>query len=357
MKRKPTKQQVLWAIVLGLALAAAITLRFYLGIGRGNLLGYAPIAVVVILILIALSRIGYRYEWTGFGESVYRKPEDQEVMPKKTLWDWLQLFIVPVVLAVGGLWFTAAQEERQLDLEDKRAQKAQKLEDQRAQAAQELEDQRAQAERELEDERAEQAALQAYLDQIGSLLLNRELRTSAEDSNVRMLARARTLTTLDMLSPPRKERALEFLSEMSLIQADPPDQEPPPDHPPIISLRFADLHEVDLARRGLLKSADLDRVNLNRADLTDANLSNANLPKAHLFRADLSGTDLSNANLHKAFLIRSDLKGADLTDANLIGADLSNADLTGAEDITKEELEAQASSLQGATMPDGSKHP
>ena len=47
---------------------------------------------------------------------------------------------------------------------------------------------------------------------------------------------------------------------------------------------------------------------------------------------------------------------ADLGGANLKGADLSGANLSDAKGITKEQL-AQAESLEGATMPNGSQHP
>ena len=41
---------------------------------------------------------------------------------------------------------------------------------------------------------------------------------------------------------------------------------------------------------------------------------------------------------------------------NLSGADLRNANLSDASGITNEELEQQASSLKGATMPNGQKY-
>jgi len=230
----------------------------------------------------------------------------------KTLWDWLDLLIVPAAIAGGIAWFNQQQQKQQ----DKRDQDQQ-----------------------------EHDALQAYLDQIGTLLLQKKLHIADDTGDARKLARARTLTVLDMLSPARKPRALEFLSEMGLIQTIPSNREP------VISLRFAILRETPLANRHLLKGADLDRATLDGADLTNANLSDANLAKARLIGTNLTEAKLIDANLTKARLI-----GADLTEADLSGADLSGADLTGARGITSEELERRARSLKGATMPDGWVH-
>jgi hypothetical protein len=80
-----------------------------------------------------------------------------------------------LALAVIGLLFEMQKAERQRALEEQQAS---------------LEDRRAKAERELAEQRAQDEALQAYLDQMGSLLLEKDLRTSEEDSEVRMLARA-----------------------------------------------------------------------------------------------------------------------------------------------------------------------
>ena len=66
----------------------------------------------------------------------------------------------------------------------------------------------------LQEERADHATLEAYLDQMGTLLLDRDLHTSEENSDVRRLARARTLVVLDALGPTRQERVLRFLGEV-----------------------------------------------------------------------------------------------------------------------------------------------
>ena len=87
-----------------------------------------------------------------------------------TLWDWLKLLIVPAVIAIGGLWFNHQQQERQR--EDERRQQERGLE--------------------IENQRAQDAALQAYLDQMSQLMLEKDLRNSAPESELRTLARART---------------------------------------------------------------------------------------------------------------------------------------------------------------------
>ena len=153
------------------------------------------VAAVVVLI-----RVGQQYQWTGFGESVQPKPDDQEIQPRKTLWDWLQLFIVPLALAAIGLWFSAQQDAHQQQIEKKRAMSDQQIEEQRAQ----------------------DAALQAYLDQMSQLMLEGDLRDSKEGSEVRTLARARTRTILARLDSRRKGSVVQFLNEASLINKEDP---------------------------------------------------------------------------------------------------------------------------------------
>lgn len=114
--------------------------------------------------------------WTGFRGMTVR--------------DWLQLLVVPLALVIIGFLFTAQQDRRQQQIETQRAQQAQKIEDKRAEA-----------ERELAVQSAQDEALQAYLDQMSTLLLEKDLRNSDDDSEVRTLARARTVTVLRRLDP------------------------------------------------------------------------------------------------------------------------------------------------------------
>jgi uncharacterized protein YjbI with pentapeptide repeats len=288
----------------------------------------------------------------------------------KSVWDWLQLLIVPIMLSLITVAFTWQQNERQQSIEDNRAQQAQKIENQRAEA-----------ERELAEQRAQDETLQAYLDQMGTLLLERDLRESQEDSDVRRLARARTLVVLDVLDSARQNRVLRFLEETKLIQARPPDR------PPIISLKYASLRDFELIGKQLLRGTDLAQAGLSGAELSETHLEGTDLSLAHLGGANLRGANLNDAKLNGAYLydtdlrgadmsgadlsdaegrfesgarmIRTRLDGADLSGANLSGADLTKSDLSGADftnaRITEEQLR-EAESLEGATMPDGQKY-
>jgi uncharacterized protein YjbI with pentapeptide repeats len=238
-----------------------------------------------------------------------RKPWTLREFGGQTVWDWLHLLsalAIPVVLAAAGLWFTAQQDQRQQDIENERARQAQKIENQRAKA-----------ERELAEKRADDEALQAYLDQMSGLLLERDLRASEEDSEVRTLARARTLTVLSRLDPSRKAALMQFLVEADLVQR-------VEGKDPIITLRYADLGGVFL----------------KEAELADAHLNGADLRGAVLEDADLRYADLNDANLRFAYLSE---------------ANLSEAYLSEASGWTEEQLTA-AKTLEGATMPNGQKY-
>jgi uncharacterized protein YjbI with pentapeptide repeats len=348
-------------IVLLVVIIASIVVSFVAGGEESHVLLWsirvvaALVAIVAIGILIG---IGYKTRWTGFGESGYSKQDNQEIQPRKTLWDWLDLLIVPVALAGIGLWFTVQQDVRQHQIEDRRAK----------------------AERAIQEQNAQDAELQAYLDQMSSLLLKGNLLTSQEGGAVRTLARARTLTVLATLDPSRKTQVLQFLVEANLVQAG-REGEDPDGRDPIILLGEvthsitpgekggADLVGVDLSNADLfgafLISVDLSNAYLVGAVLNHANLTNADLSNAVLDHADLSNAVLDYANLSKARLYRANLVGAVLynkdareqglnpseTRANLTGADLTRANLEGAT-VADEQL-AQAKFLEGATMPDG----
>jgi hypothetical protein len=209
---------------------------------------------------------------------------------------------IPVVLAAAGLWFTAQQDQRQ----------------------QRTETQRAEAERELAEQRAQDEALQAYLDQMSQLMLERKLLEAEPGDPVHTLAQARTSTVILRLDAQHNESVSRFLSNS-----------------------------------GLAASSEASARLLTEITLPRATLSDAYLRDADLRFADLRGADLRDAYLVDANLRRAGLHRADLSRANLNGVTLSGADLSGAVGITSEWLDQQAYSLEaleGATMPNGQKY-
>jgi uncharacterized protein YjbI with pentapeptide repeats len=233
------------------------------------------------------------------------------------------------------LWFTAQQDQRQQEIEGQRAKQAQKIEDQRADA-----------ERKLAEQRAQDEALQAYLNQMSQLMLDRKLLEAEQGDPVHTLAQARTSTVILRLDAERNESVTRFLIDSGLAASS--------EGSPRL-LREITLLDATLSN-AYLRNADLSNANLSGANLSDADLRNADLSDADLRGAFLPNADLRGAVLGGAYLSDAYLRGADLSPAYLGGANLSGADLSGAQGVTNEQLDKQAASLKGATMPNGQKY-
>jgi hypothetical protein len=288
----------------------------------------AVLAVVAVYILILVSVFT-------------REASDYKV----TLWEWVGVLIIPVAFLAAGSWYTNAQAGR---------------------------------EKAAVEDRAQDEALQRYLDQMSNLLIDHDLYNQPKGSAAPLLAVARTTTILLRLDENRKRHPLKLVYRLRLINRD----------KPLLDLENADLQRADLSEIRL-SEACLRGVDLRRANLSGSNLEEADLEKADLRGADLQNTSLSRASLKGANLLPYDeqnpaklsfhnlhgpdpsginlsrvgtnlsganLSGTNLRDANLSGADLTGAYLKGAIGVTTEELERQAKTLKGATMPDGSKH-
>jgi uncharacterized protein YjbI with pentapeptide repeats len=314
------------------------------------------VVAIVLVVVIVLVVIGYKFSWIGF--SGYNKvstvteiassppkiTRTEEYQPGKTLWDWLQLLIIPLALAVIALLFKLANSrtEQKISLDKQR-----------------------------------QDLLQTYLDRMAELLLEKQLGTSASEE-VRNVARVRTITVLTQLDARRIGHVFAFLREAGLMSTTSSDNVVRMSKADLravnwsqadlreANLREANLREADLSHTNLsfanLREADLSFGNLREADFSGANLLRANLSGAKLSHTNFKFANLSYANLSQADLSRANLGGTslvqtDLSSAKLSQADLSGANLRGAIGITNEEMGKQAKSLKGAIMPDGSKHP
>lgn len=267
------------------------------------------VVVIVAIIAFILAIYYFGSDWTGFtgGKSNIITITSSskgtitatEMQPGKTLWDLLNIIgilAIPVVVGLGGLWYTARQEKV--------------------------------SERETRDNQ-HHATLQAYLDKMSELLLNGNLAERTADGRLNpeykqgcLVAKVRTMTVLTQLDARRIGYIFAFLREAELMSVTKDDN--------AISLKNADLHAVDWSQADL-RGADLRGVNLSGANLSGAIFCST----IYVVRAFGGTISVPNS-------------------ADLSGADLSGADLSGAK-ITDKQL-AKAASLKGAILPDGTIH-
>lgn len=270
----------------------------------------------------------------------------------KTFWDWMDLLLVPAVLALAGLWFSRVQKATELEIAQRAREKDREL-------AQQEND----ADREIARDRQRQEMLAAYFDRMTELLLEKNLGRSERNREqddpesegsgdlTVSIARAWTMIMLRALDPARVSAVFRFLGEAKVGKVALAD---------IVTLAGQDLGFVDWHGPGVgLSGAKLSGVilvgaNLSWTSLPGADLSNTDLLKANLHGAFLSGANLANADLNTADLSRAHLDDANLIEASLMGANLAGANLEGAE-VTRNQL-LQARNLEGATMPDGTKY-
>lgn len=225
------------------------------------------VVIVAVAALIYWDATNWNWQFTGFGS--------------KTVWDWLDLLLVPLILAGGGLWFSWYQKQTELQ---------------------------------IAQDQSRQAALTAYLDHMTMLLLTNGLHSSSPQDEVRAVARARTLAVLRQLDPERKGNVLRFLYEADLI---------------IKERTVIDLVDANLSG-SCLDDAILDDIYLRAATLDGAIFKGAVLDGAVLRGANLNGANLDGATLFNASLDHAWLKGTSLCGTILTNVNLMGATLTGA---------------------------
>lgn len=178
----------------------------------------------------------------------------------KTLWDWLDLLIVPAILAGGALWFNSQAKER----EEERA-----------------------------NDRYREDVLQKYFDTMLEMKLKKEIDGDQLYDAVIM----RTTSVLRRMNPERVIEVLYFLRDFEWLN----------DKYQInlqgINLSLANLAGFDLSDTDLtgadLSGTDLRYSNLNSANLTNVNLNGADLRHADLGFAVLKDSILDDAKFNK----------------------------------------------------------
>src|SRR6185503_17005831 len=113
-----------------------------------------PICIAIVIFIS--SAYYFKLKWTGY--------------ESKTLWDWMDLLIVPAMLAIGGLLYNRSEKR----IEQRRAQ------------------QHAETEREIARDNQLETVLQTYLSAMTELMLKYEM----SDAKVKTIAQARTTGVL-----------------------------------------------------------------------------------------------------------------------------------------------------------------
>src|SRR6266699_2227391 len=70
-------------------------------------MGIIVLFIAFLAFTLAVHWLGW--DWTGFAGYSPPTPQYQH---GKTLWDWLQLLFIPILLAIGGYWFNQIQKSR-----------------------------------------------------------------------------------------------------------------------------------------------------------------------------------------------------------------------------------------------------
>jgi hypothetical protein len=260
--------------------------------------------LLLLIILVVFIALGYINAWAWVGVVEYEYASGGEpiaVRGKKTLWDLLELFFVPLLLALVLFLLNESREETK---------------------------------RRIADKKQRQESLERYYSQyythMENLLLHYDLR--GESGEVALTARMRTLDVLHRLDGVWRGRALHFLYDAGLIDRRDSTN-------PVVSLKEANLRNVDLSYSVMmlvcLSDALLTNANLQFARLNGANMMNVELKGADLYRSDFGVSAYSSAGsygptAHTNF-IGADLRDAKLKFCDLSGADLEYADLDGAD--------------------------
>lgn len=167
----------------------------------------------------------------------------------KTVWEYLEILIIPAVLGIVALLFNRAAKKR---------------------------------DREIENDRQRQAILATYLDRMSDLLLEKNLHDTKKGKKERTVARARTVSALRNLDGKRIAQVIQFLTDSKL--------------------GGKKLLGIELG------GADLQKADLRGADLQEANLREANLQGANFRAALVVAQQLSEASLLKNAIMPDGIK-------------------------------------------------
>lgn len=244
----------------------------------------------------------------------------------KSLWDWLELLVVPASLAF--LFWTLENREDKVS-------------------------------REISIDQFRENLLNEYFNTMGRLENQGYFNLTQADENSGIKPQPsenigwfRTVSITQHLDPKRKRLVLEFLYYSNLL--------------------FHHGYHINLLGSNF-SNGDYERIFLNSTNLCEVNFENSNFYKAHLDNALFRASNLKNTDFRQSTLIGADFSGADLSGAKFDDAFIPNTNFSNLTDLTNvsfnnasiqrcnffnslldENQLKNAKSLAGTLLPDGS---
>ncbi|MFM6376109.1 MAG: pentapeptide repeat-containing protein [Microcystis panniformis] len=211
----------------------------------GSRLLFVLVSTLVLAIIFVLIS---NFKWSGF--------------QKKSFWDWLQLLIVPLMLAFGAFYLNYASETR---------------------------------DKQIAKEGEQQELLKDYFSKMQTLIVETKKSKDSQSNPDRApllpefqpIAQALTLAVLDELDGKRKGKIIIYLAKSGLINKD----------RPIIDLETANLQKLELNNNWTGSLIQITGADMTEAQINDINFANSNLARSNLSHATLKDVTFENSDL------------------------------------------------------------
>jgi len=255
--------------------------------------------LLILAIVAIVSNWIANFKWSGF--------------QKKSFWDWLQLLIVPLMLALGAFYLNSAADFR---------------------------------DSQIAQEQKHQEILTDYFSKMQGLIVETKkiketsgyTKLHPKDEAARLLpefrstAKALTLSVLEQLDGERKGKVITYLAESQLITVD----NNKPSTQPEIKLDGANLAGMVLNDVDQVETVDKKPlgVAITGADMTESTIKNvrlfvgSQLGQSDFSRANLTDVYFTDADMHGAKFINSQMTNVDLANTNLANARFDNVETT-----------------------------
>lgn len=236
--------------IFGFLIVVAIALIGEFGSDKPWIKGLLSVLLfsLSILLVIIISNWISNFKWSGF--------------QKKSFWDWLQLLIVPLMLAFGAFYLNYASETR---------------------------------DKQIAEEGKQQELLKDYFSKMQTLIVETKKSKESQPNPDRApllpefqpIAQALTLAVLDELDGKRKGKIIIYLAKSGLINKD----------RPLIDLETANLQKLELNNNWTGSLIQITGADMTEAQINDINFANSNLARSNLSHATLKDVTFENSDL------------------------------------------------------------